>query len=408
VGRYVVSNRAPPSVLVQRQSGPYTWGQIRPEGRVSSGSFLVSLPGYRSEAYLDSGAYLMLWGNVPEFSNFPPVLESTVMLHVPAPGIDLDFTLDHGRVLLANSKPQGEAHVRVRFRQEVWDLTLPDPRTQVVLELWGFYPRDVPFNKDGTGRGPTAQLDLYVQGKAHLKTRTREYDLANLAQFGWTNAGPEPAGPKTLPKVPDWWTNKIDPKTASDAVAGVMLDLKDFSVTLSKTDAVMDAVVTLVRESPAGANRPLGVLFLGALDAVPYLVEALEDRVHPEVRGTAAFVLRNWISRSRDNELELYRTLYEKSSYSRENAEIVMQLLHGFSEADVSRPETYQRLIGYLNHDKLAIRSLAFWHLALLAPEGARQIAYDPAADPDKRKQAVDQWKRFIPEGKVPPRPPAR
>ena len=402
VGTFVTPAKGPPSVLLQRQSDAYPWGLVRPGGPVYLGNYLVSLPGYRSKVFLvDSGIQLTLWGNVPEFSNFPPVLESTVMLNAPSPGVDVDLTLDHGRVHLANKKPQGEAHVRVRFLHEVWDLTLPDPRAEAVLELWGLYPRDVPFRKEPGGKGPLACLGLFVQGHAVVKIRNRDYQMGNLTQLTWSNADPEPLGPETLAKPPAWWTNQIAPDSPN--VADVMAALQDFQTELGKNDAVVDAVATQVRESPFPPNRALGVLFLGALDAIPPLVEALEDRQNREVRGTAAFALRHWISRSGGQDLELYRMLHESKRYSKEKAEIILKLLHSVSEADAARPETYQQLLGYLNHDNLAIRELALWHLVLLAPQGA-SIPYDPASDAEKRKPAVEQWQRLIPPGKLPPR----
>ena len=38
------------------------------------------------------------------------------------------------------------------------------------------------------------------------------------------------------------------------------------------------------------------------------------------------------------------------------------------------------------------------------APAGVGKIPYDPAGDPEKRKQAVGQWKALIPEGSLPPK----
>jgi len=169
------------------------------------------------------------------------------------------------------------------------------------------------------------------------------------------------------------------------------------------------------RHPPQPTNRPAEFISIyvvkhkcspgrpANLAAVAGLVDALEDRQNPEVRGTAAVALRHWTSRNADNDLELYRTLYEKKGYSREKAEIIMRLLHSFSEAELNNPGTYQTLIGYLNHDNLAIRDLAFWHLYQLVPEGAKQIPYDAADAPDKRRQVIEQWKRLIPEGRLPP-----
>src|SRR5262249_35657948 len=158
--------------------------------RVFTANYLVSLPGYRSKLFLDSGVRLMLWGNVPEFSE-SPVLESRVMLNVPASGTDLDFTLDRGRVHISNYKTAAEAHVRVRFFQEVWDLTLPDTKSEAVVELWGAQP-DVPFRKEPAGKTPLACLGLFVKGKARLTAQNKEFSLPDLSYMTWSNINPVP------------------------------------------------------------------------------------------------------------------------------------------------------------------------------------------------------------------------
>lgn len=400
VGTYVASDREPPTILVQRQSQSSVWGRLAPGSRVATDDYLMSLPGYRSKVELDSGIHLTLWGNVPEFSSFPPVLESSVMLHSPPPGVDLEFTLDHGRVHLSNQKRGGPARIRCRFLREIWDLTLPRSGSEAVLELWGLSSRDAGFSQERPGPGPLACLGVFTRGEASVKVREKEYPLPGLSRLTWSNNGAAPAGPDVLAKLPDWWTDRIEPKKPE--VADVMLALKDLHTALSKTDAILDGVLTQIRESDDPTNRSLGILFLGALDAVPHLVDALENRQHPEVRGTAAFALRHWIARSRDHDLEVYRVLAVQKGYSREKAEIIMGLLHGFPDAALKKPVTYARLIGYLDHENLAIRELAFWHLAHLVPEGAKKIPYDPAGEVAARAKAVQEWKKLIPEGSVP------
>ena len=93
---------------------------------MATANTLVSLPGYRSLIALDVGLHLTLWGNLPEFSPSPPVLESVVMLHDASPGIDVELTLDRGRVMLGDRKAAGTVRVRVRFLSEVWDVELPE------------------------------------------------------------------------------------------------------------------------------------------------------------------------------------------------------------------------------------------------------------------------------------------
>jgi hypothetical protein len=70
----------------------------------------------------------------------------------------------------------------------------------------------------------------------------------------------------------------------------------------------------------------------------------------------------------------------------------------------LARPETYQTLIDYLDHEKLGIRGLAYWHLSRLVPEG-KKFGYHPADSEKKRLAAAAKWKNLIPEGKMPPKP---
>jgi hypothetical protein len=354
---------------------------------------------------LDTKVLITLWGNVPEFSTSPPVLESALMLNAPSPGFDADFTLERGRVHVANEKPNGPARVRVRFHREAWDLELTNPQSQVVMDFWGFCPRDVGFSEEPSRQGPVLMLDLYVQGQATLRIGERTIALPNLAKVSWSNIRQEVTKPEVLPKPPEWWTNRIAPQDDKPQLANVMMALGDYNTFLEKREAVVDAVSTAVHESPDATTRALGVLFLGALDALPQLIDSLEDRQHAEVRGSAAYGLRHWMSRNREQDAQLYRTLIESKLYPKEKANTIMRLLHYVSEADAQRPGTYQTLIADLNHENLSIRDLAFWHLAHLVPEGASTIPYDPAGDAEKRQQAVQEWKKLMAAGKIPPRP---
>jgi len=65
-----------------------------------------------------------------------------------------------------------------------------------------------------------------------------------------------------------------------------------------------------------------------------------------------------------------------------------------------------------LDDDNLLVRDLAFWHLDRLGvggrlPEKTRKIDYDLTSEPEKRQQAVEQWKKLLREGKM-PLPPVR
>src|SRR5579884_1087273 len=182
VGSYVALDQWV-SVLLQRQGEAYPWAVLRPEARVSTACTLVSLPGYRSLIALDNGAHLTLWGNLPEFSASPPVLESVVMLHIPSSGIDVDFTLDRGRVLIANRKmTAGSVRVRLRFLRESWELELPAARSEAVVELWTL-PRGAPFG--AMPQQPVACLGLFTKGKVLVKTPRESFNLSDRLRLSW-------------------------------------------------------------------------------------------------------------------------------------------------------------------------------------------------------------------------------
>jgi hypothetical protein len=86
-------------------------------------------------------------------------------------------------------------------------------------------------------------------------------------------------------------------------------------------------------------------------------------------------------------------------------AGIVMHLLHDFSEAEKSYPETYETLIEYLRDKNPAIRNLAAWHLNRMAPNA--KIGFKPNQTADEVEKLYQQWKKYIPTGKVPPKPTA-
>jgi hypothetical protein len=93
--------------------------------------------------------------------------------------------------------------------------------------------------------------------------------------------------------------------------------------------------------------------------------------------------------------------LVEYSHMPLAQAETVMQLLHSPFAAE--QPETYETLIAYLQHSQAAVRELARWHLYRLAPSG-RDIKYDAAAPDAERAKAVEEWKKLIPRGQLPPK----
>ena len=137
------------------------------------------------------------------------------------------------------------------------------------------------------------------------------------------------------------------------------------------------------------------------IDALGELLDALADENDPISRGQAILVLRMWIGRNAENETILHQLLGKKG-YNPAQAEMIMELLHAFSREASENPTTYEKLIANLRHDKLAIRQLSLWHLMILVPDW-QKIPYDPAGSPAQREEGYQQWKKLIPDGKLPP-----
>jgi hypothetical protein len=415
VGSYVALDQWV-SVLLRREGEGYPWVVLRPESRVSTAQTLVSLPGYRSLITLDSGAHLTLWGNLPEFSGSPPVLESVVMLHAPAAGTDLDFTLDRGRVVIANRKsPAAPVRVRLRFLGEVWQLELPDDRSEVALELWGL-PRRPPDGKDGAP--PPTCLGLFTKGRVHAQTPRQTLDLGDHSRLSWLNQDAATVHRTDLPGLPDWWAKPPDRK--APAVQKALRSLLDWSDILGGSNTnpakrpagpagvvpVVTAVKTQVKEVKDPDNQDVGVFFLAALDEVEPLVDLLEYRENPNVRGATLFALQTWLSRGGRRGEELARIL-EKRGSAKDKAELIVRLLHFYPPEALDDRKTYEELVGRLSDAELLVRDLAFWHLDQLGvggrlPAEAKRIKYDPAGDAETRREAVDKWKKLLADRKVP------
>ncbi len=418
VGSYVALDRWV-SVLLQRQGEAYPWAILRPEARVSTACTLVSLPGYRSLLALDGGAHLTLWGNLPEFSASPPVLESVAMLHSPTSGVDLDFTLDRGRILIANRKASAApVHVRLRFLRETWELELPDAKSEVGVELWTL-PRGAP--SPSTPQQPVACLGLFTKGRVRVQTPRQSFDLSDQSRLSWVSQEPAVLHRVALPELPAWWAKA--PDRQAPEVQKALRSLLDWSERLGGSNAdagkpntpanaatpVVTTIKTQVEEVKDADNQDVGIFFLAALDETEPLLGFLKDRQNANVRGVTLFALQSWLSRGGQHAGELVRVL-ERRGDSRDKAERIVRLLHFFTPEAIDRKETYEELIGCLDDDNLLVRDLAFWHLDQLdvggkLPEEARKIAYDPTWEPEKRRPAVEKWKALLDQGKVPSPP---
>jgi hypothetical protein len=374
---------------------------------VPSRDLLLALPGVKAALEPRAGSVrLTLWGNLPEQSSFSG-LESAVALH-DSRAFDLDFSLLRGRVVLANRKDKGPARVWVRALDGAGEITLAGPGDEVALELYGRWPRGVPFSREPRpGDRPTAVLTVLVlKGQVDFQAGAIRHHMKappGPASFHWDSvAGPDD-GPRSRDRLPPWADSEVKPPDQAKVLAQVVENYLSEAARNSPEEALALLLAGAGRDVEAERRRLLSafaILGLAALGDVVRVAEALADD-EPATRAAAVIGLRHWIGQAGGRDQRLYQLFLDRLHYSRAQAETVLQLLHSPFAAD--QPETYETLLAYLNHNKLAIRELAWWHLSRLVPEGVGP-PYDPGAGEADRARAAAAWKKLIPSGSLPPR----
>jgi hypothetical protein len=400
--RTAVAKSASAKASIFRREGGFgkPWHLVDEKEGLPSGDLLLGLP----LAAIDSanGAiHLTFLSDLDELSPYP-VKENAIVLGDNAK-VDLEFTLDRGRVDLINTKQKGAAIVRFHVRDAAWDLTLETPGTRVALETFGRWPRGARFSKTpGPKDAPTTELAILVlKGEAELKCKDVQFALKappGPALIQWDSVTGMDDTPTKLDKLPPWANSG-----AEDTPRAKMKKAALEAFRKEATSRPIGEIIDELLKSDDAYNRKLGIMAAAAFDDMERVGKALREAKHPDVWENGVLSLRAWIGRGPGQDQILYKGLVEKTKLTPVQAETVMQLLHSFSDEDLANPALYQMLIDYLGHDQLAIRGLANWHLYRLVPAG-REFGYNPLAPKEERDKAVAKWRTLIPEGKMPPK----
>jgi hypothetical protein len=385
------------TVLVRR--GAEDWRAVETDAPLGAGALVVGLPGAEVSSN-NSALALQFEGNLE--GNAPyPVFEAAVRFKAPE-NADLSFLLDRGWVEVLNKKASGNANFQVQVLNNFWQIGLHGPGTRVGLLLYGRWPAGVAFSKVADAKHvPTLSLLITVlQGEASVETAGVEHTLTappGPARLVWDNIVGQDASATHLDKLPPWAVKSQDAsaeaKEKKTALAQLTKELASRPV-----DEVLDDYI----KSDEAVKRRIAVLLLAALDKLPRLGQAMRETKYADVRDLGVIALRHWIGRAPGQDQILYERLVEERKFTPVQTETILQLLHSFGESELARPETYQTLIDYLEHDSLPIRGLAYWHLHRLVPQGT-VFGYDPAGSKEERRAAVEKWRKLIPEGKMPP-----
>ena len=391
-----------PGLMLHRDNN--VWKPLAPQADIYADDLIVALPAGAINSK-SKNVRLTLLSDLARVSPYP-VFESAVVLHDT--DLDLDFTLDRGRVDVTNIGRSGEAKVKIRFEKQSMELTLGE-KARVAFELFGRWPAGSRFSttpkpdEDGQLPAPTLDLVMIVKsGKVELKAFGKSYAMTapkGKAYYHWDSVPPHKDEPQELDSLPAWARNivSIPPN------AGELLNLIRVLVSKAreKPDSIEEGLAGLLTEDNE-AGRRVAVYALGALDDLPPLIDAVSSSKFSDVRDTSVIALRHWIGRAAGQDLKLYDALLKKG-YTERNAHRFVQLLHSFSNQQKATPATYETLIELLQAENPAIRGLANWHLVRLVSKG-QDINFNPLGTAQEREEAVKKWKVLVPAGKLPPK----
>jgi hypothetical protein len=392
----VARSLAEDAAILRREAPGKEWHLVKQKEELHSGDLLILGP---QAALVEANGAVRVTGRAELNGAAPfPVIETAVVLHA-AKDVDLDLSLERGRIEITNLRKQGQAIVRIRIRNQSGDLVLAEPGTTVALEIYGRWPKGVPFRKDAKPEdGPALALFLIVlKGEAFVNTPEHAFALkappgpALLQGDGIDRTDPRPVYLEELPA----WARGGETEQSKRLKAGC-----DRFRAMALKDGIGGALDALLK-SDNPDDRRLAVYLMAATDDLQRLRDAIATAKSHDVWDAAVLAIRHWIGRQPGQDMILYNRLIELRKYTPVEAETALQLLHSFSDEDLAIPETYQTLIGLLDSDQMMIRGLAHWHLVRLVP-GGKDLGYDPLAPKEARIKAIAAWRKHLPPGKTP------
>ena len=384
---------SPTQPLLARKAESAKWELVKADdARLSSTDTLMALPGFRPAVKLDNGLEVQLWGNVPEILNLP-ILEARVTFYQPTDGYDADFSLHAGRVYIKAPAAKQAVKIRVRFLDEIWNITLADATAAIALDRLG-EPAKGPIFEPLILESPRALVYLGVlAGEATVQVGlSNSGPLAAGTKYKWDSKGGRaaiaPENDADEAALADRWSQRTPNTPAAKDMEGAIAEwVKRAAAARGGLQA--DAEKALLDPKEAPTHRALAAWILQATDDIPGLLDGLELGSSP-VRDAIVRAARHWCAQAPDREKAFAVLLAEKKTFPDDRQRDLVQALMR-SRADSAR-NTAEQLFTLLKHERLAIRELARFQLAQLDPISAEEAGYEAAADPSRRADQIAKW----------------
>lgn len=192
------------------------------------------------------------------------------------------------------------------------------------------------------------------------------------------------AAPPLL-RIPDW----LDPVSKESRARLVRRAATLFEREFDADRPLSENVHPLIKDDRPYISE-LAVKCLALTGKFSAVTEGLIS-IHEESRRAAIEGLRDWLATKAANGELLEKALQKR--FPPEETVIVERLLWGYTDQDAMNRETSEQLVTWLDHESLAIRELAFYHVYHLT--GAK-YDYLPMRPATQRRAAIARWEERI------------
>ena len=355
-----------------------------PEVRASDP--VMALPGYKADIKLKSQVVVQLWGNVPEQVAMKAMaMQSLVRFHPPTPGFDADLSLDAGRIYLTTLRKDGGAKIRVRFAGETWDVSLPDDRTEVMIQSHTAFVPGTPYAREGGEKARTEARLVVVRGTAafNAPARFKKFDkLTTWTEIAWDSTSGTLREPKAI-EPNDPLTVRI-PLIAGEQGQAAQKALSDAALKLTDRSGVrvlLEARINLEESRENALASTFAIYGYAAIADGPdtrtliaNLYDQLKERGRIYARKAAVVGVSGWLPRDPGNTALFHDVVTNQKGVPEDEADLIAQLLRGYSSREKGDPTAVDRLIEFLDHPNLIVREVALGNLiAFFDPEAGRK-----------------------------------
>jgi len=370
-------------ILLRFNAQTARWERVPQRGIVAAGETLLALPTYRpSLALMTERVTIDLIGGAQ--AELLPTDAAGV------PGVKADF----GRLVMYTlARPEARLRLQVGNRSGL--ITFADAESVVALEV-------IPVHGPGTDpqtTPPSVVADMYASGGQILWDEGGGAETLVVPAGNWVMLSDQPTQPPNpghgLPK----WVAREDMDSlekGADRLASATLARElqvDRSVRLGASLILME-----LGEHPRKENRWLAARCLGYVGDFGPLAATLNDADYPPVWTDESIeYLRAGVARGPEMAARVQEALAKQYG---QDAASLYRMLWGYTLANLREGHEAEKLIDYLNHEALAVRTLSFWNLRNIFGLGLG-LLYRPTDREPVRRAHAQRWKQRLESGEI-------